>query len=186
MISQVSRLRRPRHPRGGAEDAAHRAADLRRETDTDRARLVQRDQDRLDRQAVRSAEQQLLKPVDRRGHRSLELQPRQRASDRLTQSPGHLKIASPDRWVMNAPSHDRGHQAADRRLCGAEARASAMKQAGARSRGSNTQRQRYIEEFGIRLLRFMNVEVYDNLDGVVEAIARALGLDEEPPCIPPS
>ena len=50
----------------------------------------------------------------------------------------------------------------------------------------DAQRQRYIEAFGIRLLRFMNVEVYDNLDGVVEAIARALGLDEEPPCIPPS
>ena len=47
-------------------------------------------------------------------------------------------------------------------------------------------RKVYIEAFGIRLLRFMNVEVYDNLDGVVEAIARALGLDEEPSCIPPS
>jgi very-short-patch-repair endonuclease len=46
-------------------------------------------------------------------------------------------------------------------------------------------RQDYIEAFGIRLLRFTNAEVYDNLDGVLEAIARALGL-EEPPCIPPS
>jgi len=48
----------------------------------------------------------------------------------------------------------------------------------------DAQRQRYIEAFGIRLLRFMNVEVYDNLDGVVEAIARVLGLDEEPPVSP--
>jgi very-short-patch-repair endonuclease len=48
------------------------------------------------------------------------------------------------------------------------------------------QRQLYIEAFGIRFLRFTNVEVYDNLDGVIEAIARALGLNEEPPCIPPS
>ena len=32
--------------------------------------------------------------------------------------------------------------------------------------------------------RFTNVEVYDNLDGVVEAIAMAL--EGELPCIPPS
>jgi very-short-patch-repair endonuclease len=50
----------------------------------------------------------------------------------------------------------------------------------------DAQRQRYIGAFGIRFLRFANAEVYDNLDGVVEAIARALGLEEEPPCSPPS
>ena len=48
----------------------------------------------------------------------------------------------------------------------------------------DAQRQRYIEAFGIRFLRFTNVDVYDNPDGVVEAIARAIGLDDEPPCIP--
>ena len=48
----------------------------------------------------------------------------------------------------------------------------------------DAQRQHYIESFGIRVLRFTNVELYDNLDGVVEAIARAL--EAEPPCIPPS
>ena len=42
----------PWHPRRGAEDAAHRAADLRREANAHRPRLVQRDQHRLDRQAV--------------------------------------------------------------------------------------------------------------------------------------
>jgi very-short-patch-repair endonuclease len=50
----------------------------------------------------------------------------------------------------------------------------------------DAQRQSYIEAFGIRFLRFTNVEVHDNLDGVLEAIARALGLEEGPPCIPPS
>jgi very-short-patch-repair endonuclease len=50
----------------------------------------------------------------------------------------------------------------------------------------DAQRQRYIEAFGIRFLRFTNVDVYDNPDGVVEAIAGAIGLDEEPPCILPS
>jgi very-short-patch-repair endonuclease len=50
----------------------------------------------------------------------------------------------------------------------------------------DAQRQRYIGALGIRFLRFTNVEIYDNLDGVVEAIGRALGLEEEPPCIPPS
>jgi very-short-patch-repair endonuclease len=45
-------------------------------------------------------------------------------------------------------------------------------------------RQQYIESFGIRVLRFTNVELYDNLDGVLEAIAMALAA--EPPCIPPS
>jgi very-short-patch-repair endonuclease len=34
-------------------------------------------------------------------------------------------------------------------------------------------RQDLIESFGIRVLRFLNDEVYDNLDGVWEAIARA-------------
>jgi len=48
----------------------------------------------------------------------------------------------------------------------------------------DARRQSYIEAFRVRMLRFTNDEVYDNLDGVVEAIARALR--EEPPCIPPS
>jgi very-short-patch-repair endonuclease len=48
----------------------------------------------------------------------------------------------------------------------------------------DARRQQYIESFGIRVLRFTNVELYDNLDGVVKAIGRAL--EAEPPCIPPS
>jgi very-short-patch-repair endonuclease len=36
------------------------------------------------------------------------------------------------------------------------------------------QRQRYVESFGIRCLRFTNSEVYENLDGVLETVARAL------------
>ena len=50
------------------------------------------------------------------------------------------------------------------------------------ARPSNARRQQYIESFGIRVLRFTNVELYDNLDGVVEAIARVL--EEEPPGSP--
>ena len=37
----------------------------------------------------------------------------------------------------------------------------------------DARRQHSIESFGIREPRFTNVELYDNLDGVVEAIARA-------------
>ncbi len=35
-------------------------------------------------------------------------------------------------------------------------------------------RQAFIEEFGIRFLRFTNEDVHDNLDGVLEMIANAL------------
>jgi len=33
-------------------------------------------------------------------------------------------------------------------------------------------RQAFIESFGIRIMRFVNSEIYDNLDGVLEAIGR--------------
>ena len=33
-------------------------------------------------------------------------------------------------------------------------------------------RQAFIESFGIRIVRFLNVEIYDNLDGVLAAIER--------------
>lgn len=36
------------------------------------------------------------------------------------------------------------------------------------------ERQRFIETFGFQFLRFTNVEVYDNLDGVLETIAALL------------
>src|SRR5262245_27747900 len=42
----------------------------------------------------------------------------------------------------------------------------------------DAQRQRFIESFGIRFLRFTNPEIYDNLDGVLEAIAAALASGE--------
>ena len=35
-------------------------------------------------------------------------------------------------------------------------------------------RQRFIESLGIRVLRFLNSDVYENLDGVWDAIARAV------------
>lgn len=37
-------------------------------------------------------------------------------------------------------------------------------------------RQRFIESFGIRFLRFTNVDVYDNLEGVLETLAKAIHL----------
>ncbi len=43
-------------------------------------------------------------------------------------------------------------------------------QAGAREYDRG--RQAFIESFGIKLMRFVNSEIYDNLDGVVEAIGR--------------
>jgi very-short-patch-repair endonuclease len=43
-------------------------------------------------------------------------------------------------------------------------------------------RQRFIESFGIRFLRVTNVDIYENLDGVLETIAKAL---QQPPSIPP-
>ena len=38
----------------------------------------------------------------------------------------------------------------------------------------DSQRQRYIESFGIRCLRFTNSEIYENLEGVLETVARVL------------
>ena len=37
-----------------------------------------------------------------------------------------------------------------------------------------TKRQTFIESFGIRIVRFLNVDIYDNLDGVLEAIEREI------------
>jgi len=47
------------------------------------------------------------------------------------------------------------------------------------------QRQQYIERFGIKVLRFLNPDVYDNLDGVLEVIAREVELRRRVPQ-PPS
>jgi very-short-patch-repair endonuclease len=43
-------------------------------------------------------------------------------------------------------------------------------------------RQEWIESFGIRFVRFTNTDLYENLDGVLEVIARAI---EETPLNPP-
>jgi very-short-patch-repair endonuclease len=60
---------------------------------------------------------------------------------------------------------------------------------------NDTERQQFIESFGIRFLRFTNQDIYENLDGVIEAIAAELQeappaeasrADQKPPCIPPS
>ena len=52
------------------------------------------------------------------------------------------------------------------------------------------QRHLYIESFGIRCLRFTNSEIYENLDGVLETVARLLrgiatGAGENTPLNPP-
>ncbi len=43
-----------------------------------------------------------------------------------------------------------------------------------KGRQHDTERTRFIESFDIRVRRFTNDEVYDNLDGVLEAIAAAI------------
>ena len=35
-------------------------------------------------------------------------------------------------------------------------------------------RQQFVESFGIKILRFLNTEVYDNLDGVLEVIGEEI------------
>ena len=35
-------------------------------------------------------------------------------------------------------------------------------------------RQQFIESFGIRIVRILNTEIYDNLDGVLEMMGRAV------------
>ncbi|KAJ3060496.1 hypothetical protein HK102_009472 [Quaeritorhiza haematococci] len=64
-----------RHPGGRAESAAHRAADLRREADADRAFFVEGDQDRFQRQPLAGPESELLESVLRRDDRPVERDP---------------------------------------------------------------------------------------------------------------
>ena len=45
------------------------------------------------------------------------------------------------------------------------------------ARSYDRERQQFIESFGIRFLRFTNVDVYENLDGVLEVIAGAISGD---------
>ncbi len=101
-----------RHPGGGAEGAAHRAADLRRKADADGAGFVQGDEHRLDRQAVAGAKQQFLEPVDGRRDRAFESQTRQGVTDPGNRALGNLKVAGPDRWVIPSPGDDGGDQPA--------------------------------------------------------------------------
>ena len=49
--------------------------------------------------------------------------------------------------------------------------------------------QQYIDRFGIKVLRFLHPEVYDNLDGVLETIAQQVKVRRgatSPPPLPPS
>ncbi len=50
----------------------------------------------------------------------------------------------------------------------------------------DAKRQAFIESFGIRFLRFSNLEVYENLDGMIEQIAHTAQALSEPPPAPPS
>jgi very-short-patch-repair endonuclease len=44
------------------------------------------------------------------------------------------------------------------------------------NRAKDERRTRYLEALGYRVLRFWNTDVMRNVDGVVEAIARAVGM----------
>ena len=46
-------------------------------------------------------------------------------------------------------------------------------------------RQAFIESFGIKIIRFLNGEIYENLDGVLEAIAREIIVRRTPASFPP-
>jgi very-short-patch-repair endonuclease len=42
------------------------------------------------------------------------------------------------------------------------------------AREYDRERQAYIESFGIRIIRFLNNDIYENLDGVIEGIEREI------------
>ena len=46
-------------------------------------------------------------------------------------------------------------------------------------------RQKYIESLGIKVIRFTNLEVRQNLEAVIEKIMRELGIPEETPPVAP-
>lgn len=46
-------------------------------------------------------------------------------------------------------------------------------------------RQRYIESFGLKFLRFTNVDIYENIEGVLEEILRFINGNHQPPLAPP-
>jgi very-short-patch-repair endonuclease len=56
-------------------------------------------------------------------------------------------------------------------------------QTGAQSRDS--EREAFIKSFGIEFLRFRNVEVFEQLNDVLNAIGRKLLEQRKPPCSPP-
>jgi hypothetical protein len=68
---------------------------------------MQRNEHRLDRQAILRAKRKLLKTVNPRRQRSLKYEPGQRMRNRLSQSATDLKITSPDRGIMDSLSDDR-------------------------------------------------------------------------------
>ncbi len=47
------------------------------------------------------------------------------------------------------------------------------------SKANDKERKRYIESYGIRLFRYTNVDVYDDIDGVIEQITREIKKMEE-------
>ena len=81
---------------------------------------MQRDQDRLDRQAVGRPEEELLEAVDLGGLRTLEDYTRQGVTDRLVEPPRDLEMSTPDRGIMDAPADDRREQTPDREVVGPE------------------------------------------------------------------
>jgi very-short-patch-repair endonuclease len=54
-----------------------------------------------------------------------------------------------------------------------------------RAHSRDKERERFIKSFGIDFLRFRNVEVFEQLNEVLEAIARKLLEAPKPPCSPP-
>ena len=51
----------------------------------------------------------------------------------------------------------------------------------------DAQRQQFIESFGINVVRFLNTDIYENMDGVLGEISREIMVGrKQPPPTPPS
>ena len=52
--------------------------------------------------------------------------------------------------------------------------------------GKDEERRRFIESFGIGIVRFLNTDVYENMDGLLEALVQTMVemARKDPPCPP--
>ena len=129
-----------RHPRRRAEDAAHRAADLRRQADAHRPRLVQAGSGPSPppgRRPSGTGASESRRPPRSSIRSSAAGAAGRRIASAAAAGPGNR---APQRAIMDAPTHHRREQPADRQVVGPEGPGAAWKAPGVRSRGSSTGR----------------------------------------------